>query len=166
MLPRLVGSAPDASSRSAAVGEERTQHPFGTVACVPFGQDTQGRPRNAFLLVNSTANRLGYIGEGSSSDLLSRIWDYHEQQGHVTDEIVFTLIGNGGSRDSDPTTSARNIIDEYYRQLEKSRKRGPYIKCVTISIHSQAVMNAEVDLEVVHNYAKARNSLHRALYGA
>jgi hypothetical protein len=140
----------------------RESHPYGTVVCVPFSSDSRGNARHAFMLANSSQVAHGFRGQGTSPQLVAQIWEYHGRTGHVTDELLFTLIGNGGSRDVDPMTSARSLIDQYYRHLDEAKRTDVCIKKMIISISKRQVDAAEVDLEVLHTYAKARNALYRA----
>lgn len=80
----------------------------------------------------------------------------------VTEQIVFSLIGTGHSQDLSKMGSVFQIIDEYFAQLEEPSLEVVRIKRLVISMLPRTVMSAEVDLEVVHNYAKSRSAIHQA----
>lgn len=141
---------------------ERPRHPTGTVVCLPFDTDTNGDPRNAFLLANSSRRRHGFSGDGQTDQMIRRVWEYHDEHRVVTDQILFSLVGTGHSADLTKMSSAFHIVDEYFRHLENA---SPVVrvKRLVISILPEAVMRAEVDLQAVHEYVRARAALHRAL---
>lgn len=141
---------------------ERPRHPTGTVVCLPFDTDTNGDPRNAFLLANSSRRRHGFSGDRQTHQMIRRIWEYHDEHRVVTDQILFSLVGTGHSGDLAKMRSAFHIVDEYFRHLEND---SPVVrvKRLVISILPEAVMRAEVDLQAVHEYVRARAALHRAL---
>lgn len=140
---------------------DRPRHPTGTVVCLPFDADTNGDPRNAFLLANSSRHRHGFDGDRQTHQMIRRIWEYHDEHRVVTDQILFSLVGTGHSGDLAKMRSAFHIVDEYFRHLEESPV--VRVKRLVISILPEAVMRAEVDLQAVHEYVRARAALHRTL---
>lgn len=155
----ITGPAWEAGDHS----HERERHPLGTVACLPFGEEGARGRRHAFLLANSSAGTHGFHGSGSSGNLVSEIWSYHARHHVVSKQLLVTLIGNGHSNDLDPMSSARNLIDCYYRHLEQSSVHEVSVKNLLISISPETVNSASVDLELIHAYARTRNALYRAL---
>lgn len=156
---RETALVPAGPSRPDESGEPR--HPTGTVVCLPFDTDTNGDPRNAFLLANSSRRTIGFSGDGQTDKMIRRIWDYHDEHRVVTDQILFSLVGTGHSGDLTKMKSAFHIVDEYFRHLEESPV--VRVKRLVISILPKAVMRAEVDLQAVHEYVRARAALHRTL---
>ncbi|NLF04244.1 MAG: hypothetical protein GX593_04480 [Actinomycetales bacterium] len=149
----------DPGTAGALDDDARKRHPGGTVVAVPFGEGA-GAARYAFLLVNSSRGTLGFTRVEEDAHVRA-VWDFHVKKRHVSDEVVFSLVGTGESRRLGKIQSAVEIIDEYFTQREHDPH--PSIRRLIISIHPETVVTGEVDLEVLYNYLDARAAVHRAM---
>ena len=89
------------------------------------------------------------------------VWDFHEAHDHVSDEVVFSLVGTGESRRLGKIQSAVEIVDEYFGRRERPGRAR--VRRLVISIHPHTVTRGEVDLEAVYRYLDARAAVHRAM---
>jgi len=137
----------------------RAALPHGTVVMQPLGDFGSSEARGAFLVVNSARGRADYHGTGISRSAADQVWAFHEQTGTVTEEILFSLVGTGRSRDLTKMQSALRIIDRYFESL--AHDRHVRISRVVISILPAVVRSGEVDLDVLHRYMSAKVAAER-----
>jgi len=139
--------------------DRRTVLPHGTVVMQPVGTFGSAGARSAFLVVNSSRGRTDYRGTGASRSAADQVWAFHEHAGVFTDEILFSLVGTGRSRDLSKMHSALRIIDRYFEGL--AHDRPVRIARVVISILPSVVRSGEVDLDVLHRYMSAKVAAER-----